>query len=113
MGDRRITGRRDNTYMDTSGCVQQALEAICGSQRSKKGNANAVEAELVHALCDPRFGPLMDSLRPPPRKADIYSYNSSPYRSGNSSAFRSLQTVIGALQPNEMINRDLQFANVS
>merc|ERR1712039_723996 len=34
------------------------------------------------------------------------------YPSGNQArALQSLQTAIGALQPSEMINRDLQFAN--
>jgi len=140
--DRRVTGLRDNTYTDSGGfdCLAGCFAGFSKRPARQGGTVDSAEAELSQVLCDPRFETLLSSLRPPPKKASQYGayggyggyggYGTSLARDldldfqgyggyggyGNSntrSVLPYLQSAIGALQPSEMVNRDLQFANIS
>merc|ERR1712008_151935 len=109
--DRRITGRRDNTYFD---CNFSDCCGLLALFKTATGGHDAEEANLIGVLCDPRFESLMQSLKPPPQKASRYSWNVGiNYDSTMNPAVGKLQRAIAALQPSEMVARDLQFASVS
>lgn len=115
--DRRMTGRRDNVYVDidcTDCCAPLRLLFNPSAGRRSRQPADSAEAELMHVLCDPRFGSLIDRLRPPPKRLDQWGWGARQQRyPSDSTAQLYIQRAIGALQPSEFQNRDLQFANLS